>query len=168
MTIIDDHKRQGGYMRRKLRMPIIIVVMFSLAGCVAWNIGVKPVDPPGKMVMPPPVVNSLNPTLTWEPSELEKSSEVEDLHYHLVVLKLEGGFFSKMIIVYEKNDMRGITYTFETPLEPHTRYFWRIRPIYKQGGKEITGDWNGFSYIYLTPIVWGWAFGNPYFFETPE
>lgn len=142
----------------------IIVAMLFLPGCVAWHSGVRPIEPQGQMRFPGTTVDSLKPTLKWEPSDLEKSSEVEDLRYHLVIFKPEGGFSLKTIIVYEKKDISGTSHTLETSLEPNTQYYWRIRPVYKKKGQEITGDWNGFSYISLIES----AFGRPYFFKTPE
>ncbi|MBI3597781.1 MAG: hypothetical protein HY203_11590 [Nitrospirae bacterium] len=156
-------------MKQKMRILITIYAMLFLPGCVSWHSGVRPIEPPGRK--PPataPIVDSLKPTLTWEPSDLEKSTGVEGLLYQLVIFKPEGGFSLKTIIAYEKKDISGTSHALETALEPNTRYYWRIRPIYKKDGQEITGDWNGFSYIYLTPFMSGWAFGSPYFFNTPE
>jgi len=155
-------------MKPKMKIWTIMVAMLFLAGCVAWHSGVRPIEPEGRK--PPattPTVDSLKPTLSWEPSDLEKSKKVEYLRYQVVVFKLEEGFSLKTIIVYEK-EISGTSHTLETALEPNTRYYWRIRPIYKKDGQEITGDWNGFSYIYLAPFMSGWAFGAPYFFSTPE
>ncbi len=152
-------------MRQNVKALIIIAFAISMfPGCISWHSGIKPIDPSSGIYILAPKVNSLQPTIKWEPFDLSKSNSVEDLRYQLIVLATG---FSSGKVVYSKKDISGTSHTLESPLQPSTIYGWRVRPIYKKNGQEITGDWSGFNFIGVIPPYFGWAFRNPYFFDTP-
>lgn len=138
-----------------------LFLSISLTGCIGVHSGVKPLDPPGHKLLPTPSVKSPNPTLTWEPFKMEG---IEDIHYHLIVSRYED---SMSVIAYERQDIYETSHTIEGILEPHTRYYWRIRPIYRKDGRQFAGSWNGYSYLVFLPPVIGWLGGNTYSFDTP-
>jgi hypothetical protein len=159
---------QKGEERMKVISNLIIAIgaLMLSTGCVSWHSGIRPIEPPITKFPPAPVVSSLTPTLTWESSPLEKSGEVQDLRYHLIVFRIIG-FPPKTIIDYDKKDISGTSYRLEKPLASKTRYNWRIRTMYKKkDGQEVVEDWNGFRVIAFIPPWIGWGF-NAYFFDTP-
>jgi hypothetical protein len=151
-------------MRQNLnRIAIIVYAMSFFSGCISWHSGIEPIEPSSGTYILASKVNSIQPTLSWEPSALTKTDSVEDLRYQLIVLST--GMSYK--VIYTKKDILETSHTVETALQPDTRYGWRVRPIYKKNGQEIVGDWNGFNFIGIIPPYFGWVFGNPYFFATP-
>lgn len=153
-------------MKPTMKIRTIIIAMIFLPGCVVWHSGVRPIEPPVQTFLPGSTVNLLKPTLTWEPSDLEKSSEVEDLRYSLIVFRIPSFFSRQTVTDYENKDIRVTSHTLETSLEPNTQYYWRVRVIYKKKGQEIIEDWNGFNQFSLfTGML---SSGNPYFFKTPS
>ena len=142
------------------KMAFILFLAFHISGCVAWNTGLPPVDPPGRKILPSPKVASERPTLSWKGLEGEGITETS---YQLLVFKYDG---LKRVYVYERSDIIGTSHTIEKPLEPHTRYYWKVRPVYKKDGTEFADEWNGYSFFFAVPPILGFSSGD-YSFDIP-
>ena len=150
-------------MNKKTNIIFVVCIAIFLSSCVAWHSGVTPVYPPGKKTIPAPKVNSLTPTLKWESLNIKDSTgKVTGIRYEIIIYTISG-FHAEHKIAYQKDDIAETSHTVSTPLQPSTRYFWRIRAKYKQNGDKATGEWNGFSYVAPTQ----YEGGKPYFFDTP-
>lgn len=151
----------------KMATPLAgLLVAATVSGCVAWGQGIAPIEPPGRKIFPSPTIESLQPTLSWEPADPE---EMPDARYHLVVYRLEG-FPAHEVVVYARRDLTETSHTLETPLLPSTRYYWRVGVTYSNG-KETRTEWNGYRAFYFIPVPFIWFIGftsGSYSFDTPE
>lgn len=153
-------------MKRFMGPALCLLTALALSGCVAWGYGLTPVEPPARKILPSPTVESLQPTLTWEPADPEEGS---DVRYHLMVYRTEG-FPSRAITVYTKGDIVGTSHTLEKSLTPDTRYYWRVGILRKKEQEEYV-DWNGYNSFGVIPypiIFIGLRSGNAYSFDTPS
>lgn len=110
-------------------------------------------------------VDSLQPTLKWEPfpqkkepgSEFKSNGQVRDVIYQLRMAS-EGWF-------YAKDDLKEPWHKIEVPLKASTRYLWTVRACFKLDGEPrctIWGSVSDFEY---------WSYHHPngssYRFKTP-
>jgi len=150
-------------MKKVINVIFFACVGIFLAGCVSWHSGIAPLYPPGEKIIPAPKVDSLTPTLKWEPIRLDKASnKITNIRYDIVIYTTTG-FPPKNIVAYKKDEISETSHMVATQLKPSTQYFWRIRAKYKQNGNEVTGKWNGFGFVALNT----YATNKPYFFKTP-
>jgi hypothetical protein len=136
-----------------------------LSGCtsIGETSGIKPSSPPYwySFYSGVPEVDSLTPTLKWEPLETENiDGDLTDIRYDVDIFTVSGLLFQDETVDYHKEDIVETSLVVESPLQPDKRYFWRIRAKYKQNGREVTGDWNSRSDL-RTGV-------SPYFFDTPK
>ena len=150
-------------MKNILNVIFVVCVALLISGCAAWHSGIKPISPPGKKVIPAPMVDSLTPTLVWEPLEIKESADkITDLRYDIIIYT-NIGFPPQAKVAYQKEDITETSHVVTTPLQKGTRYYWRIREKYKRNGEEVTGQWNGFGFVAVNQ----YATNKPYFFDTP-
>jgi hypothetical protein len=148
-----------------MRRGSLVLIAAFLQGCVAWDAGIKPLNPPGRVLPPVPTVTSLTPTLSWTPLKLDDVGATTSLRYELVVYRLDGA--NKKIIDYARGDLVGTSHTLTAPLLPRTHYYWRVGARYRHGDEDITGDWSGYNYLFLLPPLIGIGTGKAYSFATP-
>ncbi|MDO8445464.1 MAG: hypothetical protein Q7T53_05075 [Deltaproteobacteria bacterium] len=137
----------------------VLVALILTTGCIPFRSGINPIDPPGNTMLPSPVVKSQSPTLSWEPY---KEEGIADLSYQLIISKYSA---SGYVAAYEKGGIYETLHKVGVLLEPHTRYYWRVRPVYRKDGRDFAGSWNGFSYFFFVPPVIGFFGGNTYSFD---
>lgn len=142
-----------------IKLPVVLFILIFTTGCIAFHSGISPIDPPGNKMLPSPDVKSQNPTLSWEPY---KQAGIEELRYQLLISKYDASDF---VLVYERHDIYEASHKVDALLEPHTRYYWRIRPLYKKDGRDFAGSWNGFSYFFFIPPIIGYSGGHIYSFD---
>jgi len=152
-------------MKRVRGLALCMLIAPALSGCVAWGYGLAPVDPAARKILPSQTVESLQPTLTWEPADPE---EGPDVRYVLIVYRKEG-FPAQAITAYTKDNIAGTSHTLERPLMPDTRYYWRVG-ITRKNDHEAYVEWNGYNLFGVIPfpiIFIGLHPGNAYSFDTP-
>jgi hypothetical protein len=108
-------------------------------------------------------VDSLQPTLRWEPFPRKKDLEagignVSDVTYQLRISS--DGWY------YEKDNLIEPRHTVDAPLKPSTRYVWTVRACFTLDGEPRCTVWGCVS-------AWEyWSFTHPninsYRFKTPE
>ena len=152
----------GWYSRFAFSRPIILFVISCIvaSGCVTWNSGLKPVNPSYGYLWNAKV-DTLSPTLQWEP--YEETAGKEDIRYNLQLV--DNG-----VIVLSKEDIREPSYTIDRQLDPGKKYQWLVRPVWTSSGYTHWGPWNHKKYFIITPfIILFLGFGSSYYsFTTPE
>lgn len=144
---------------------LAVCIACLLSGCTSLGepSGIKPVSPPYwySLYTGVPEVDSLTPTLKWEPLETKNlEANITDIRYDVYIFTDSGFLFHEERIEYHKENIVETSLMVETPLQPGKRYFWRIRANFKQNGHEVTGDWNSRS-DFRSGV-------SPYFFDTPK
>jgi len=100
-------------------------------------------------------VDSLQPTLRWEPfpgtTEAYPGAEVKpfvvvdqnlisDITYDLKIWAVSKGAPGE--VVYEREGIVGPSHRLETPLQPKTKYDWSVRARFKLDGKTRVTEWS--------------------------
>lgn len=138
---------------------LVLSILLLTYGCIGFHSGMSPIDPPGNKMLPSPAVRSLHPTLSWEPYTQDG---IEELRYQLILSKYDA---SEYVTAYERHDIYEPKHTVAISLEPQTRYYWRVRALYKKEGRDFAGSWNGFSYFFFVPPIIGFSGGHIYSFD---
>ena len=96
-----------------------------------------------------PKIDSLQPTLKWEPFPREKDKEadqagilkrISDIAYELRIWKGKNGAPDELI--YVRQELPLPEHKLETLLEPSTEYFWTVRASFKLGGLKRLTKWS--------------------------
>jgi hypothetical protein len=164
--------------RNRAPLPAAIAfagVMLILAGCgQPFRTGLRAlypeqqVDffaPPGKFV----AVDCLQPTLKWESfprsqdltgSMADLYKRAEDVNYELVISEL-----SHLDQVYRRSGLTEEYHRIETPLKPHTKYFWTVRACFRLDNEPRCTQWGALSeWEYSAmwhPNFWSYRFVTP-------
>ena len=154
---------------KSLRALVLAAALVVLAGCATRTIvsGFAPLYPvqtfsvqiatgrnPGD-VLDYPNVDSVQPTLRWEPfpgttqympgGEVEpfvdiKHGSVTDITYDLKIWSVSNGIPAD--VVYERDAIPAPSHHIESPLMPNTKYAWSVRARFKLDGKPRESEWS--------------------------
>ncbi len=133
------------------------ICSLALIGCATYT-GIKPIYPPGhRFGGIPKTVDSLTPTLRWEPSPEPNAT------YDLIIYESIGEYsFWKSETrgvpgqeAYYREGLQETVHEIEEPLKPDTEYQWSVRV--RRGTKvsdwslyHINGNYN-LHFIFRTP-----------------
>jgi len=151
-------------------MPWLAMALLSLAGCGMKTVvsGFAPVYPVQTWSANGAVdfeaaqdkldwvkVDSLQPTLQWEPFPgtteayagagvkpfvVVDQSLVSDITYDMKIWAVSKGAPGE--VVYEREGIVGPSHRIETPLQPKTKYNWSVRGRFKLDGKTRVTEWS--------------------------
>lgn len=154
---------QAYHMRRTTGL-LTMMALGLLAGCgiKAPVSGFRPVFPElttsFKGALTWSKVDSLQPTLRWEPfpgsdepslGDFRRDvkpfvpvdpSAVRDLTYELRIWRVENGVPRE--VVYERKGIQASSHRLERPLEPNTKYYWSVRARFEVDGKFRVSEWS--------------------------
>ena len=138
------------------------LILVAIAGCTQFS-GVKPVYPSVGNPHSPPVVDSLQPTLSWEPMRGVTS-------YDLIIyqgVKTEsfarGTKRSVGPEVYYRQGLTGTSHKVEITLKPSQEYYWSVRG---RDGNKVT-RWSLYDYSLLLGLGYVSFHNQPFLFVTP-
>lgn len=105
-----------------------------LGSCTVHLTGLLPVSPP-----PDARVESVQPTLRWEPLPSKEDPHVSEVVYDLRILRWDG------FPVYECEGLAAPEHSLVSPLEPEERYLWTVRARFRWDGERRVTQWSGYS-----------------------
>lgn len=89
-----------------------------------------------------PVVDSLQPTLRWEPySRPDATYDLRIWRGETYGSQMFGSSIVPTELVYARNALPAPVHKVESPLEPSTLYFWTIRARFERDGQARVIDW---------------------------
>ena len=136
------------------------LTLLTLTACpsTAPVYGIRPVYPPPKPGLFQ-MVDSLQPTLRWEPfkyvakkgQETEVHSQIDNITYDMRIWRLQKGrtWYWKQgerhgdpgVLVYSRENLPDSWHTIETPLDRSKVYFWSIRTKFTVDGHLRVTEW---------------------------
>jgi hypothetical protein len=159
-----------------LKTPYIAAVLLILSGCAtkAPVSGFAPIYPEQSFSMGHfrsnqldtldwPKVDSLQPTLRWEPFPgsnqwgwgtprkpfvVVDAKSVTDVSYDLKIWVVSKGAAGD--VAYERERLPEPSHHLESPLKPDTEYYWSVRARFSVDGKPRVTEWS------LTTVHGGW------------
>jgi len=113
------------------RIFVLLVVVFGLISC-SFNYDLIPISPVAVQPDYPNPVDSLQPTLEWNPYS------GPDVTYDVIIYE---GVRVKMQlvsgkVVYYRQGLKESRHTIEEPLKPNAEYIWSVRA--RTGGKVMS------------------------------
>ncbi len=127
--------------------------------------GLRAVSPEATHGNVGPEVESLQPTLRWEPSRRP------GVTYDLVVARVDkktsfwkGTERSVGGTVYRREGLPGTEHRLETPLEPDREYLWAVR----ERVGDTVGAWSSYGFFDFYVVAWRSGSEMPYRFRTPS
>jgi hypothetical protein len=116
--------------------------------------GLKPVYPEARLKTDDPKliyvqVNSLHPTLRWEPFSTYRTNEqdtetfsgkIQNIKYDLKIWRVKRGH--PQGVVYKRKGLRKPTHKIKTSLRPSTQYFWSVRARFELNGQTRVSEWS--------------------------
>lgn len=151
------------------------------AGFLSAAFGLAPINPPTRgqltadsfidRVFAWKEVNSLRPTLTWEPfprpSDIsaapETMSRIKRVRYDLIVAREKN--LAPEEIVYQKQGLTKNGHTLDIALRSNCRYFWTVRARFELDGQEYLSDWGVVHFMAFgritAPSKWSYRFRTP-------
>ncbi len=148
----------------RVKSSVLYIVCLILFGCTTFH-EIKPIYPVVADPNRQKGVDSLQPTLRWDPTP------EHDVTYDLIIYKgvkvktqwWAGSIWSEGREVYYRQALKEPEHTVEEPLEPDTVYYWTIRT---RRGEKVS-EWASYDYY-----IWS-QFGdlrmnnNHFIFKTP-
>jgi len=143
---------------------ILALTMIGMFGCATARV-IIPIYP--KLGNPkfPAVVDSLQPTLKWQPAD------GGDVTYDLVIYEViktssarEGTKKAVGREVYFRKGLAGTEHRLEEPLKPDSEYCWSVRV--RKG--DTVSKWATYDYDAFLGAVYMWARNKPFIFKTPS
>lgn len=160
-----------------------IAMLFGLTGCASSSFvsGLDPIHPPMPMLLVPKV-DSLQPTLSWEPfpggydrkSDPDGSLDsVTDVTYELKIWSAElfyGETHAADIVppadgTYVQTRLLDAQHTVGKSLQPDTAYFWTVRARFNLDGDPAINTWAGWHPAGVRKTRENW---RPHRFRTPK
>ena len=133
---------------------IPLCLLISLCGCSldAETCGLKPIYPPAKVgnkawpqsaaawkaVYEP--VDSLQPTMRWEPYEPTDAVDPKSVRYDLRIWATANDCPTDE--VYARDGLAETAHQIATPLNPASFYFWAVRARFLVAGEERVSPWS--------------------------
>lgn len=129
--------------------------------------GVVPVTPPVTR-QGFPLVDSLNPRFSWEPSPIEGVTYDFILHKAATYSLTKSGKSMRTevrghIVAFEQ-DLHDPYWQAEAPLEPGEKYYWSVR--FRDG--STVSEWSTHSHFFTIIIATSMGYGQWFQFETPN
>ncbi len=110
---------------------VLLVVVFGLISC-SFNYDLIPISPVAVQPDYPNLVDTLQPTLEWNPySGLDVTYDVIIYEGVRVKMQLVSGK-----VVYYRQGLKESRHTIEEPLKPNAEYIWSVRA--RTGGKIMS------------------------------
>ncbi len=151
----------------------IFLILLQGCGAPAVNLGLRAEYPQQRfwlLIDSPPAafvkVDSLQPTLSWEPFPREGDSEarlkidparIREVKYELRI-STEGWFYSR-------EDLEQPYHRVEDPLQPATKYFWTVRACFYLAEEPRCTEWGALSGwergMFYHPNIWSYRFRTP-------
>jgi hypothetical protein len=167
-ALADKPVRQGLMARveeptRSANVHPICEPRWGLAVCSDKRHGIAPLQPAAAQDVFP-VVDSLQPTLEWEPaprSELRYDLavwKVVDYRHLLLTRRLQGP------VAYYRAGLVEPRHKLEVPLDPGTRYYWSVR----LREMDTVSSWSTFGTGYFVLVAYGESSNLMFNFATPS
>ena len=128
--------------------------------------GISPFSPRSRVAAFSPslikvrTIDSLQPKITWAPfpnrfhllaDSQKRLSGIGEVSYDLRIWKVEANS-SRKILAYERSGIPDTWHVLEQPLEPATKYFWRVRARMMMDGRCRVTRWDRLSLLnFMTP-----------------
>lgn len=149
------------------RVHSVLLLVLGACSMEASVSGLKPISPTQYYSVTDKAlefaeVQSLQPTLSWEPfpgrhewplSPLQPEpfvsvnpSRVSNVTYDLIIWNLDAG--NATDVIYERQGVPETCHTLEEPLAPSTQYYWSVRPRFELDGQTRVSAWS------LTTVPW--------------
>lgn len=143
----------------RINFLMLIVVSLILLGCTSFH-EIKPIYPGVANPNRPKGVDSLQPTLRWEPSP------EPDVTYDLIIYKgvKVRSIWSEGREVYYRQGLKEPEHKIEEPLKPDTVYYWSIRT---RRGEKVS-EWAGYDYFIWSQFGSMRMNNNHFIFKTPK
>jgi hypothetical protein len=148
----------------KFRLGILAILLTSIMACVTPHI-IAPIYPKVGNPNFPTAVDSLQPTLRWQPVAEPDASY--DLIIHEIIKTSSFWEGTKRSIggeVYYRQGLKESKHKIEEPLKPDTEYCWSVRV--RRG--EAVSDWAEYDYDLFLGTAYVWANNAPFMFKTPN
>lgn len=143
----------------------ILLAAVAAAACTTFH-GVKPTDPSQGNPNWPPRLDSVQPTLRWEPGG-------PGVTYDLAIIdavEKKSGPWSQRVerhtpgrTVYHREGLTASVHAVEEPLEYDKLYYWSVR--IHDG--NIVSKWSTYDYDFFAVVAWSWVKNTPFQFRTP-
>ncbi len=141
-----------------------MLALLVLTACSTTYQGLKAVAPGPPHGNVGPEVESLQPTLRWEPSQRK------GVTYDLVVARIDkktsfwkGTERSVGGEVYRREGLTAPEHRLEIPLEPDREYLWAVR----ERVGDTVGAWSSYSFFDFYVVAWRSGSDMAYRFRTP-
>jgi len=108
-----------------------LLLLLTLAACTTHVNGLFPVYPAADDGR----VDSLTPTLDWEPFPERDDPHVTEVVYDLRIMNLSGAE------VYSRQGLIASSHTLEQPLASGTEYLWTVRVRFRWDGRRRETQW---------------------------
>jgi hypothetical protein len=143
---------------------VAALALMGLMGCTKPHI-ITPIYPKVGNPDLPTRVDSLQPTLKWQPAE------GGDVTYDLVIYESittssawEGKKKALGREVYYRKGLASTEHRLEEPLKPDSEYYWSVRM--RKG--EAVSKWATYDYDLFLGAAYMWARNKPFMFKTPS
>lgn len=127
------------------------VMILLMTGCTSVSVyGLRPLEPPARDQFVK--VESLQPTLRWEPFPNAKDQEADHEHvlsrirnvtYDMEIFRA-GEEDHPVELVYVRVGLPEPSHTVEDPLQPSAKYFWTVRARFELDGLTRVSPWGRF------------------------
>ena len=155
---------------------ICLGVLLMVTGCFQLPVsGLQPEYPKDRGLYQSSKVDSLQPTFRWEPfprpQDYEADNErvlmrIRNVAYDLKIWRVEDDY--PVELIYARQGLPEPFHKIEEPLEPSTKYFWRIRARFELDGRPRVTGWplgfNPSQYNLPNPVPHPFYYG----FKTPR
>ncbi len=140
-----------------------VIVLLFLTACTTTFNGVTPIYPKVQVV---PVgwftkVDSIQPTLRWEPSSYP------DISYDLVIyeaIKMGDGSLDPGKMAYSRKSLKDPEHKVEEPLKANSKYYWSVRTR----SDTIVSAWSRYDYFVFMGTAWAKGYNQLFRFKTPK
>ncbi len=145
-------------------MLILALTLVGMLGCATPHV-LTPIYPKVGNPNVPAAVDSLQPTLKWQPAD---SGDVTyDLAIYEVIKTTSALQGTKRAVgreVYYRKGLAGTEHRLEEPLKSDSEYFWSVRV--RKG--DTVSKWATYDYDMFLGAAYMWARNKPFIFKTPS
>jgi len=142
-----------------------MTMILSITACTTFH-GITPISPKVGDPYLFPTVESLQPTLRWQPVSDPESSYDLVIYEGITITPQTGGEVKRAVgeRVYYREGLRETAHQIEQPLKPDTEYYWAVRI---RRGAQVA-EWSHYDYRLFTGMVSVKGTKLPFRFQTPK
>ena len=145
-----------------MRRLALLLAVAALAACTRFS-GIAPVYPDVGNPNFPPVVDSLQPTLSWKPDPKATGYDLIIYQGIKTVSFVHGTKRSVGPEVYYREDLHATSHKVEIVLKPNQEYYWSVRA---RNGK-LVARWSVYDYTLFLGTAYVAFHNQPFLFVTP-